>query len=92
MLALKEENPWCVHNDDSTHQGIVPQAGVNVVSLQRAMPNARIVYASATGVSEISNMGFMERLGLWGKGTLVFLSVGLWGKGTLSVSIYNKCV
>jgi hypothetical protein len=32
------------------------------------MPKARVVYASATGVSDISNLVYADRLGLWGKG------------------------
>ena len=40
-----------------------------VVQLQRALPRARVVYCSATGISDIKNMAFMERLGLWGSGT-----------------------
>ena len=33
------------------------------------MPNARVVYVSATGASELSHMAYMDRLGLWGRGT-----------------------
>jgi len=39
-----------------------------VVGLQRALPRARVVYCSATGASEPRNLGYMERLGLWGPG------------------------
>jgi len=40
-----------------------------VVELQQRLPNARVVYCSATSVSEPKNLGFMDRLGLWGAGT-----------------------
>jgi len=40
-----------------------------VVALQDQMPNARIVYCSATSVSEITHMGYLSRLALWGPGT-----------------------
>lgn len=40
-----------------------------VVALQNAMPNARIVYVSATMATEVHNLAFAERLGLWGQGT-----------------------
>jgi hypothetical protein len=40
-----------------------------VVELQRRLPRARVVYCSATSVSDPSNLGFMNRLGLWGPGT-----------------------
>ena len=32
----------------------------------RNVPKARILYASATGVSEVQNFGYMSRLALWG--------------------------
>ncbi|WAR15470.1 SBNO-like protein [Mya arenaria] len=35
-----------------------------VTSIQRMLPKARVLYCSATGVSD----AFMERLGLWGEG------------------------
>lgn len=37
--------------------------------LQEAFPNARVVYSSATGGSDEKEMGYMQRLGLWGSGT-----------------------
>ena len=39
------------------------------IELQKAFPNARVVYASATGASSPENMVYLPRLGLWGKGT-----------------------
>lgn len=39
------------------------------IALQRAFPKARVIYASATGATTVSNYGYLERLGLWGKGT-----------------------
>lgn len=40
-----------------------------VVELQQRLPNARVVYVSATGATEVSNLSFASRLGLWGMGT-----------------------
>lgn len=40
----------------------------NLISQDR-LPEARVVYCSATGASEPRNMGYMVRLGLWGAGT-----------------------
>ncbi|MGN0843851.1 MAG: strawberry notch-like NTP hydrolase domain-containing protein, partial [Kiritimatiellia bacterium] len=40
-----------------------------VVAFQNAMPNARIIYVSATMATEVHNLAFAERLGLWGEGT-----------------------
>ena len=45
------------------------QTAKNVVLLQKALPRARVVYCSATSVSHPKNLGFMNRLGLWGPGT-----------------------
>ena len=39
------------------------------LELQRALPKAKIVYVSATGATEVSNLAYAERLGLWGEGT-----------------------
>ena len=39
------------------------------VELQKALPNARVVYSSATGATEVSNLGYADRLGIWGRGT-----------------------
>ncbi|XP_014237071.1 protein strawberry notch-like isoform X1 [Trichogramma pretiosum] len=43
--------------------------GKAVLDLQNDLPDARVVYASATGATEPKNMAYMVRLGLWGKGT-----------------------
>lgn len=40
-----------------------------MLELQKRLPKARVVYASATGASEPKNMAYMTRLGLWGPGT-----------------------
>uniref|UniRef100_F7BNC1 Protein strawberry notch homolog 1 n=1 Tax=Ciona intestinalis TaxID=7719 RepID=F7BNC1_CIOIN len=45
------------------------KTGHTVLQLQTHLPNARVVYASATGASEPKNMAYMSRLGLWGSGT-----------------------
>ena len=39
------------------------------VDLQRLLPKARVVYMSATGATEVDNLAYMDRLGLWGTGT-----------------------
>ena len=40
-----------------------------VVELQKRVPNARVVYVSATGATQVSNLSFATRLGMWGQGT-----------------------
>ena len=39
------------------------------IALQREFPKARILYVSATGATEVDNLAYAERLGLWGEGT-----------------------
>jgi len=43
--------------------------GKAVVKLQETFPKARVVYLSATGATQVSDMSYMSRLGLWGTGT-----------------------
>lgn len=45
------------------------KTGQVVLELQKKLPNARVVYASATGATEPKNMAYMVRLGMWGPGT-----------------------
>jgi hypothetical protein len=69
-----------------------------VVELQQKLPRARVVYCSATAVSEPFNLGFMSRLGLWGPGTEhptgfnQFLeSIKRLGCGTYTYTIHYCC-
>ena len=48
---------------DGSDQGI---AGVR---LQKLLPRARVLYVSATGASDVNNLAYATRLGLWGPGT-----------------------
>jgi predicted RNA methylase len=42
------------------------QQGRAGLRLQHALPNARIVYVSATGATTVHNLAYTQRLGLWG--------------------------
>ncbi len=42
------------------------QQGRAGLRLQRMLPGARIVYVSATGATDVRNLAYAERLGLWG--------------------------
>lgn len=44
-------------------------AGSAVIHLQRKLPLARTVYSSATSATEVDNLQYLCRLGLWGRGT-----------------------
>lgn len=43
--------------------------GMAGVELQARLPKARVVYASATGASDVNNLAYATRLGLWGPET-----------------------
>ena len=45
------------------------QQGVVGVELQNRLPRARVIYASATGASDVNNLAYAVRLGLWGEET-----------------------
>ena len=45
------------------------QQAIAGINLQRELPNARVLYVSATGATETSNLRYADRLGLWGEGT-----------------------
>lgn len=52
-------------------RGEPTQTGKAVIDIQDPVrfPDYRIVYASATGATDVRNMAYMTRLGLWGDGT-----------------------
>ena len=52
-------------------RGEPTQTGQAVIDLQdpERNPEYRVVYSSATGATDVRNMAYMTRLGLWGKGT-----------------------
>jgi hypothetical protein len=45
------------------------QTGQAMIDIQEKLPQAYVMYSSATGATEPRNMAYMTRLGLWGKGT-----------------------
>ena len=42
------------------------QQGMAGLRLQHALPDARVVYVSATGATTVHNLAYAQRLGLWG--------------------------
>lgn len=81
---LQQLVQWCASGFDGLvvfdechkAKNLVPEAGSQptrtgeaVLEIQARLPEARVVYCSATGASEPRNMGYMVRLGLWGVGT-----------------------
>ena len=45
------------------------EQGIAGVRLQNLLPRARVLYASATGASDVNNLAYAMRLGLWGHDT-----------------------
>lgn len=45
------------------------EQGLAGVRLQNSLPRARVLYVSATGATEIANLCYASRLGLWGPNT-----------------------
>ncbi|KAM4575108.1 strawberry notch homolog 2b isoform 2-T2 [Fundulus diaphanus] len=75
---IKQILDWCKHDFDGViifdechkaKNATSTKMGKAVLDLQNKLPQARVVYASATGASEPKNMIYMSRLGIWGDGT-----------------------
>ncbi len=52
------------------------QQGLAGLRLQNLLPNARIVYVSATGATTVANLAYASRLGLWGTDEFPFETRG----------------
>ncbi|MGF2040608.1 MAG: strawberry notch-like NTP hydrolase domain-containing protein [Nostoc sp. CmiVER01] len=50
------------------------QQGIVGLRLQNALPQARVVYVSASGATKVSNLSYANRLGLWQTGDFPFTS------------------
>ncbi|KAK3282320.1 hypothetical protein CYMTET_9945 [Cymbomonas tetramitiformis] len=66
-----------------TASGKASKTASAVVQLQKALPQARVLYCSATGAAQPQNLAYMTRLGTWGyekfhdfKGTLETAGMG----------------
>lgn len=58
------------HYAKGAYDPVAPsKRGISVVHLQTKYPKAKVVYATATGASEVSHLLPFHRLGLWGKHT-----------------------
>ena len=52
------------------------QQGRAGLRLQHALPNARVLYVSATGATTVHNLAYAQRLGLWGGEDFPFATRG----------------
>ncbi|MCC7251677.1 strawberry notch family protein, partial [Hyphomicrobium sp.] len=50
------------------------QQGLAGLKLQHMLPDARVVYVSATGATTVENLAYAQRLGLWGSDDFPFAS------------------
>ncbi|MEW5313763.1 MAG: hypothetical protein WDW38_005303 [Sanguina aurantia] len=50
-------------------EGSSTKVAAAVIEIQNLLPMARVVYCSATGASEVGNMAYLSRMGLWGVAT-----------------------
>jgi predicted RNA methylase len=50
------------------------QQGRAGLRLQHALPDARVVYVSATGATAVENLAYAQRLGIWGSADFPFAS------------------
>ncbi|WP_198963356.1 strawberry notch-like NTP hydrolase domain-containing protein, partial [Marinibacterium profundimaris] len=50
------------------------QQGLAGLALQNAVPDARVLYVSATGATVVGNLAYASRLGLWGTGDFPFVT------------------
>ncbi|MEZ2129768.1 MULTISPECIES: strawberry notch-like NTP hydrolase domain-containing protein [unclassified Sinorhizobium] len=48
------------------------QQGRAGLRLQRALPDARVIYVSATGATDVESLAYAERLGMWGSSDFPF--------------------
>ena len=55
--------------DESGKMSEISQQGLAGIALQDELPDARVVYASATGATDVHNLAYATRLGIWGPGT-----------------------
>ncbi|KAK3288242.1 hypothetical protein CYMTET_4271 [Cymbomonas tetramitiformis] len=65
----RAEAPLIIFDECHKAKNLLPdqqqpsKTALAVVALQKVLPNARVVYSSATGASEPKNLGYMTRLG-----------------------------
>jgi len=71
VIAFDESHNMSNSLEVQTDRGTTDASAMALagIMLQNRLPNARIVYVSATGATEVRNLAYAERLGLWGEGT-----------------------
>ncbi len=67
-LVFDEAHAMANAAGDTSERGekSASQQGRSGLRLQHALPNARVLYVSATGATTVRNLAYAQRLGLWG--------------------------
>jgi hypothetical protein len=55
--------------EDQSGKSVTSIQGLAGLDIQDKFPDARVIYASATGATDVHNLAYAVRLGLWGEGT-----------------------
>ena len=68
VIVFDESHAMANAAGDKTERGerAASQQGLAGLRLQHALPDARVVYVSATGATTVENLAYAQRLGLWG--------------------------
>ncbi len=71
VIVFDESHALANAAGSETARGLIKgsEQGIAGVRLQHRLPRARVLYVSATGATEIGNLAYATRLGLWGAGT-----------------------
>ncbi|MGI4877611.1 MAG: strawberry notch-like NTP hydrolase domain-containing protein [Janthinobacterium lividum] len=71
LIVFDEAHAMANAAGSTTTRGVMKgsEQGICGVRLQQLLPRARVLYVSATGATDISNLAYATRLGLWGTGT-----------------------
>ena len=58
-------NTLLIFDESHTAKSVTSKSGKMVVELQNSINNPRVVYSTATAASDIKQLHYMDRLGLW---------------------------
>ncbi|HOJ04097.1 MAG TPA: strawberry notch family protein [Bacteroidota bacterium] len=71
VIAFDEAHKMGTALDMKGKRGVkkASQTAIKAMDMVAAFPEARVVYASATGATDPTNLGYLDRIGLWGAST-----------------------
>ena len=76
VIAFDESHAMANAAGSNSERGAkkASQQGLAGLKLQNMVPDARVLYVSATGATEVGNFAYASRLGLWGTGDFPFVN------------------